>query len=249
MVRRNKVAIKQIGNGGAFDYKQTNSSFIVKNNNNYILIDCGFSVFAKVREMDDDTNDEFSLEYLTDIYITHLDDDHVGSLKALLYYMFFIKGKKVKIHVSVDIHEEMNTFLGSVKNTATAGLFIINPYGKLITDKNTYINGLIAISTPTDHHTNCGGIILIGNDYKKSNAIFISGDTRATKELNKILSSLIKSFKNKLLLFHDYSNWNNKNNVHAYEDNINEKYDSMVKDNIIKYHTGEEFSEEWRTVQ
>ena len=49
------MKIKQLGNGGAFDYNQTNSSFLIElETNDYLLFDCGYNVFSKLRELGDD---------------------------------------------------------------------------------------------------------------------------------------------------------------------------------------------------
>ena len=43
------IKIKQIGNGGAFDYKSVNSSFLIDTgNDSYFLFDYGHSVFAEL---------------------------------------------------------------------------------------------------------------------------------------------------------------------------------------------------------
>ena len=82
------MKIKQIGNGGAFNYKETNSSFLIENNRKYLLFDCGHSVYQKLRELEEAS--EISLKDLKAVYISHFDDDHIGSLKTLIYYQYFI---------------------------------------------------------------------------------------------------------------------------------------------------------------
>ena len=46
------MIVQQIGNGGAFDYNKTNSSFLINLSNEkfplYLLFDCGNNVFAKL---------------------------------------------------------------------------------------------------------------------------------------------------------------------------------------------------------
>ena len=78
------IKYKQLGNGGAFDYGQCNSSFLIESNNEYLLFDCGYSVFGELRKQDADINTTVDLAKLTTIYISHMDDDHMGSLKSLI---------------------------------------------------------------------------------------------------------------------------------------------------------------------
>ena len=46
------MRIKQLGNGGAFDTESTNSSFLIDSSGDYILFDCGYNVFYKLRELE-----------------------------------------------------------------------------------------------------------------------------------------------------------------------------------------------------
>ena len=59
------MIVQQIGNGGAFDYNKTNSSFLINLSNtsnithpSYLLFDCGNNVFAKLRKMEVEQNIE-----------------------------------------------------------------------------------------------------------------------------------------------------------------------------------------------
>jgi len=86
------MEIKFIGTGGAFESEYGNSSAMVTCNGKSFLIDCGFTVFDTLKKFD-----LFStIDY---ILITHLHNDHTGSLvNTLLYYSLHIrKGEKMKI--------------------------------------------------------------------------------------------------------------------------------------------------------
>ena len=103
------MKIKQIGNGGAFNYKETNSSFLIENNDKYLLFDCGHSVYQKLRELDE--SKEILLKDLQAVYISHFDDDHIGSLKTLIYYQYFVNQIILDIIVAEELYHEMNIFL------------------------------------------------------------------------------------------------------------------------------------------
>lgn len=78
-----KAEIKFLGTGGAFDIAQGNSAAIVNWQGKKILLDCGYTVYTRLREL----NLVDALDY---VLITHLHDDHVGSLSTLLYHRHFI---------------------------------------------------------------------------------------------------------------------------------------------------------------
>jgi len=77
--------------------------------------------------------------------------------------------------------------------------------------------------------------------------LYISGDTKA---LEKAQNEVLRLSKGKrLLAFHDYSNWNvPSRNVHACKSDMVAEYTREYRDNLIHYHTGESFNEEWQTV-
>jgi ribonuclease BN (tRNA processing enzyme) len=84
------MQVKFIGTGGAFDIHYTNSSAIVYLNNKKYLIDCGYSVFSKLVQLN-------LANEIDAVLITHLHDDHVGSLGTLAFYRFHVLGKKLRV--------------------------------------------------------------------------------------------------------------------------------------------------------
>jgi phosphoribosyl 1,2-cyclic phosphodiesterase len=71
--------IQFLGVGGAFDYPFGNASALLDFQGKRILIDCGHAVFPTLARLE-------LLDTIDYILITHLHDDHVGSLSTLLYY-------------------------------------------------------------------------------------------------------------------------------------------------------------------
>ena len=117
------IKIKQLGNGGAFDYKLTNSSFLIQTKEeSYFLFDCGYSVYAELRKQDE--VGEIDLNKLKYIYISHMDDDHMGSLKTLIYYMFFILKKRVHIIAYDVVFKELQTYLSDIDGVVENGVKI-----------------------------------------------------------------------------------------------------------------------------
>lgn len=76
------------------------SGFGEKNNSAYIdlddklvLIDCGFTVFEEIKKKFD-----LSKYSKIEVIITHLHNDHAGSLSQLILYSWFIYNKKVTVY-------------------------------------------------------------------------------------------------------------------------------------------------------
>lgn len=84
--------INFIGTGSAFNTKLGDNSAFIKKENSLILIDCGGTVFSKLKE--------FSLlNGVENLYIviTHTHPDHVGSLGDLIFYSYYILKHKAKV--------------------------------------------------------------------------------------------------------------------------------------------------------
>lgn len=73
-------------------FGEKNNSSYIEIENKLILIDCGFTVFQQVKN-------KFNFENYESIHIiiTHLHNDHAGSLSQLILYLWFIYHKKVNI--------------------------------------------------------------------------------------------------------------------------------------------------------
>lgn len=85
-----KQTLTFLGRDSGFG-KSNNSAYFEENNNLY-LIDCGLTVFQNLKE-------NFNLEKYSKILIiiTHLHNDHAGSLSQLVLYLWFVLNKKATI--------------------------------------------------------------------------------------------------------------------------------------------------------
>ena len=81
------------GRGSAFLTSEGNTSCYLKDKKNFLLIDCGETVFSKLKEYDllDKSYENFI------ICLTHLHPDHAGSLGSLIFYMYYIQKVKTLI--------------------------------------------------------------------------------------------------------------------------------------------------------
>lgn len=83
-------ALTFIGKGSGFADK--NNSAYYEEDNILNIIDCGFSVFTEIKN-------KFNYERYTEIniIITHLHNDHAGSLSQLILFLWFTKNIKVNV--------------------------------------------------------------------------------------------------------------------------------------------------------
>lgn len=79
-----------LGRDSGFGNKNNSAYFEEKNN--LTIIDCGSTVFGEVKNKFD-----FSKYNNINVIITHLHNDHAGSLSQLILYLWFIHNKKVTV--------------------------------------------------------------------------------------------------------------------------------------------------------
>lgn len=86
------MKIKFLGTGGAFENEFGNSSAFITLDNENILLDCGYAVYPVLKE-------KSLIEQLDAVIITHLHNDHVGSLSNLIFHHhFFVPNKRLKFY-------------------------------------------------------------------------------------------------------------------------------------------------------
>lgn len=136
--------IKFVGTGGAFESSLTNSSAIVTFKGKNFLIDCGHSVFPKLNLL--------NLAATIDaVLITHLHDDHVGSLSSfILYHTIILQKGKLKIYLgNAEFGDSLRAMLQhSLRNvdayvnfelaSEIDGLFVIDTFGKHVPGMQTF---------------------------------------------------------------------------------------------------------------
>lgn len=84
------MKIRFVGTGGPFDDQLTNSSALVTMLGKSFLIDCGHSVFPKLKA----TGKEAAMDY---VLLTHMHDDHIGSLASLVLYNYYHHQRKLTL--------------------------------------------------------------------------------------------------------------------------------------------------------
>lgn len=85
-----KQTLRFLGRDSGFG-KENNSTYI-EHENKFFLIDCGFTVFSQLKEkFDFNKYDEIN------VIITHLHNDHAGTLSQFILYLYFIYNKKINV--------------------------------------------------------------------------------------------------------------------------------------------------------
>lgn len=87
-------ALTFIGTDTGFGIKN-NAAYIIRDNN-LLLIDCGGTVFSELFRMDQN-NGFLKNKDKIEVVITHMHDDHTGSLSTLIYYCVYVLKKSIKI--------------------------------------------------------------------------------------------------------------------------------------------------------
>ena len=247
------IKIKQIGNGGAFDYKSVNSSFLIDTgNDSYFLFDCGHSVFAELRRQHD--AGEIDLKKLKYVYLSHNDDDHNGSLKTLIYFMYFNFGKRLQIiavssfEKDKDVYGRISSFTDDIDGFYENDQKIEDDLFNMIPIEASEVfrvDGFSIKPLPAHHLKPCYGLTF--NCYVPSDEatkkFVITGDTKATERiLSEIISDQVK------FVYHDFSNYDKPSSqVHSCKTDFEKKYTDEIRAKIIKYHNNDEFVTEWRT--
>ncbi|GHA74033.1 MBL fold metallo-hydrolase [Pontibacter akesuensis] len=100
------MTIKFLGTGGAFDTDYLNSSAIMEFNGMNLLIDCGFTVFPTLVRKD-------LVRKIDHILLTHLHNDHSGSLANLLLYKGIVEKSErpVILYPSEQFRQQLYRFL------------------------------------------------------------------------------------------------------------------------------------------
>jgi len=234
------MKIKQLGNGGGFDFDKTNSSFLIEVSNTLMLFDCGFNIMDRLKS--DNTINIDKIDY---VYISHMDEDHVGNLKMFIYWRYFVHNKVTNVICHASLESTIREYLKAL-NSAMVGckMEYADMFNIFTTSAQTKYNitgDLSILSTKCNHGgVNTYGAIFYENDLLKTKSIFISGDTKASKYIEEVSKECD-------IIFHDYSHWDFvTRNVHTCKTDFELEYSKEYKNKVIKYHTGDlDFNKEW----
>lgn len=157
-----------LGRGSAFNTEEGNTSAYIKYGDKLLLIDCGESIFERIKRR---RLLENSKEIT--ILITHLHSDHIGSLSSLIFYCYYILNKKVSIIYPSPY--ALKSLLNIMNNKE-------NMYKLIESNENTCVSlGDIEIMPVKASHSNemyCYGYFI----YYDNKTIYYSGDSNVIEE-------------------------------------------------------------------
>lgn len=223
------IQVKQLGNGGAFNFKDTNTSFLVNLRDGYLLFDCGFSVYQKLR-----AENENILDKLKHIFISHMDDDHIGSLRTLIYYLFFVKGITPNIYCGPYVYKELKNYLKDTKGIVENYEKNDVVFYKLSVLNESEIGDFNLKAFPSPHLQPCYGLRIKS---KNGNGVYFTGDTVGHSDIEK--NSL------NCTVFHDYSKWNEPSKQVHFCEGMKNKYSEEFLKRVIWCHNDEDYDGNW----
>jgi ribonuclease BN (tRNA processing enzyme) len=236
-------SVRVIGDGGAFDTKKTNSSFFIKTSTKGILYDCGYNVFPELMRLDDEDGAEI-IDSIDTIIISHDDDDHMGSVKSLLFYKYFVrKSPPVMIYCPDHMAEMFTSMNSEMKGSVSVHAKIVNVSSIRRLRDRIDARDIRIEEFKGVHHTEAYGII-IRDDV--GGVVAISGDTKAQEgfedRLRKISREGGYSGVSDMLIFHDYSEWDAPSRqVHACKSDYDIEFSGEFKKTAKKYHNNAAF--------
>jgi len=236
------MKVKQLGNGGGFDFDKTNSAFLIEAKDTTLLFDCGFNIMDRLKS--DKTIDIEKIDY---VYISHMDEDHVGNLKMFIYWRYFNYKKTTTVICYSTLENTIRDYLRDLDNELIGCKSTRADMFKIFTtypSKYEITKDLSILSTNCNHgNVNTHGAIFYSGTNHKQKSIFISADTKASKYIEEVS-------KDCDIIFHDYSHWDFvTRNVHTCKTDFELEYSEDYKNKVIKYHTGDlNFNKEWREV-
>jgi Cft2 family RNA processing exonuclease len=206
------MEIKFLGFGGAFDYQQGNSAAVLEINGNKILIDCGHSVYSRLREFD-------IIDAIDYVLLTHLHADHCGSLPTTLIHRKLFSKPLTIIYPEETFYRQLHDFLK---------ITLVNPDKYCRFQPITDFSFVRFIGTKGFHVQGMQTFAYVFYDGKEY--LVYSGDFNKPAFLLEQLSA--KGVK-KGRLFHDVS-FNKRNKAHAYYKDIEEAF--LVNFEVYGYH-------------
>ncbi|ARS36524.1 MBL fold metallo-hydrolase [Pontibacter actiniarum] len=190
------MKIKFLGTGGAFDTDYLNSAALLEFRGMNLLLDCGFTVFPALMRKN-------LVQKVDHILLTHLHNDHSGSLANLLLYKSIVEQspKPVILYPSEQFKQQLFKFLEiQVKDPEKYAEFV--PLEQF--------EGISCIDTYGQHSEGMQTYAYIfDNDTMR---IAYSGDLARPEAL---FDRLAKMAEKKTCVFHDIT-FNPENKGHTY---------------------------------
>lgn len=179
------MEIKILGKYGPFSSVGSTSSYLVKGENSYALLDCGSGAVKKLLK-------ENCLDKLSFVFLSHLHFDHISDIGVLSYALApILKGKKIKLYTFVDDSLIMKV----IQN--------LNCFEVVCVEENkTFQNGEFAFEFFKMTHP----VTSYGIKIKNNNQAFAySGDTTKNENIYNLIKGASLAFLDGAFLQKDYA--------------------------------------------
>lgn len=213
--------IRFLGTGGAFDSSLGNSAAWIEFNGSNILLDCGHSVYGKLRAC----NLADKVDY---ILLTHLHDDHVGSLSTMILHHKHVMKPSRKARILYPDTHHGNLMKERLTDYLSYSLMQPDDYVEFL--PLTTVEGITEIDT-TGHHVS--DMVSFGFMFEDDieRAIY-SGDMGTPRLVYDMLEDIPKDGK-KLTIFHEVA-FAPSSGIHTYYKDLVQLYEDF--DNLFVYH-------------
>ena len=126
--------IQILGTGHSESIDRNNSSFMIKNDNGNLLIDCGYTIKYALHAQN------MNIQDIDGIFITHVHGDHVFGLERVAYESLFKYQKKIDLIFHEDIYEELweQTLKGSLSKIGEGNAEFSDYFNLIILKKPSF---------------------------------------------------------------------------------------------------------------
>ncbi len=211
-----------LGIGGCFSKEFDNNSAFFKVEKTLFLIDCGGTVFKKLKK-------QGLLEEIENIYviITHFHLDHVGSLSDLIFYLYILKG--IKVTIIFPERDKVEKFM-DVTGVGDERYNVITEK-KIKFQINNHTVNIENITSKHSETVNAYSYIIQYNDIK----IYYSGDSR------ELPQNILQKWKNQEFdyIYHDCTS-SMKNKAHMQLGKLKELFPKDRRKNVYCMHIDNE---------
>lgn len=217
--------LKFIGTGSAFNTQMTNNSAYIKDGETLLIIDCGETAFARMKQLK-------IFEDVRNVYIaiTHMHSDHIGSLGTLVAYLNIYYGVNPTFIITNEDSAEKQendiiTYLNLVGISEDDYDF---SYADMLEDILPNLKRVEMVEVKHSSSLTSYALEL----YFSDKTIYFTGDHND----KEYMASIAKSLKPQDLVYTDCTNKDYKNRPHILISELNEIFTESQKSQVYLMH-------------